>query len=62
MNEPRKLSSYAWLVVGLLWPVALLNYLDRQMIAAMKVSVMGDIRDIGSDANWGYMLGQFKWV
>jgi MFS family permease len=62
VNEPRKLSSYAWLVVGLLWPVALLNYLDRQMIAAMKVSVMGDIRDIGSDANWGYMLGQFKWV
>jgi len=52
----------AWLVVGLLWPVALLNYLDRQMLAAMKTSVMSDIPSIASDTNWGYMLGQFKWV
>lgn len=52
----------AWLVVGLLFPVALLNYLDRQMIASMKVSVMGDITDIGSEANWGHMLASFKWV
>lgn len=52
----------AWLVVLLLWPVALLNYLDRQMLAAMKASVMADIPTIVSDANWGYMLGQFKWV
>jgi MFS family permease len=55
-------SRYIWIIVGLLWPVALLNYLDRQMIAAMKVSVMKDISDIGLEANWGYMLGQFKWV
>lgn len=46
----------------MLWPVALLNYLDRQMLAAMKYSVMADIPSIGLDANWGYMLGQFKWV
>ena len=52
----------AWLVVGLLFPVALLNYLDRQMIASMKVSVMGDIKDIGSEENWGHMLASFKWV
>lgn len=52
----------AWLVVLLLMPVAMLNYLDRQMLAAMKSSVMGDIPSIASDANWGYMLGQFKWV
>ncbi len=56
------LRRTAWLVVGLLFPVALLNYLDRQMIAAMKVSVMRDITDIGSETNWGLMLGQFKWV
>lgn len=55
-------SRTAWLVVLLLMPVALLNYLDRQMLAAMKYSVMDDIRDIGSEANWGLMLGQFKWV
>ena len=47
------------MIVALLFPVALLNYLDRQMIASMKVSVMGDIPSIGSEANWGYMLGQF---
>lgn len=52
----------AWLVVALLFPVALLNYLDRQMIASMKVSVMGDIKDIESEANWGHMLASFKWV
>jgi MFS family permease len=65
MNLPPSrpsLLSYAWLVVLLLWPVALLNYLDRQMLAAMKFSVMHDMPDIGSDANWGKMLGQFKWV
>lgn len=52
----------AWRVVALLWPVALLNYLDRQMLAAMKYSVMADIPDIATEANWGLMLGQFKWV
>jgi MFS transporter, Spinster family, sphingosine-1-phosphate transporter len=52
----------AWLVVALLLPVALLNYLDRQMLAAMKYSVMADISGIGTEANWGLMLGQFKWV
>jgi MFS family permease len=49
-------------VVLLLWPVALLNYLDRQMLASMKYSVMTDISSIGTEANWGFMLGQFKWV
>ncbi|MDA1277902.1 MAG: MFS transporter [Verrucomicrobia bacterium] len=55
-------TRLAWLVVGLLFPVALLNYLDRQMIASMKVSVMNDIPSIGSEANWGLMLGKFKFV
>jgi MFS family permease len=55
-------TRYAWLVVALLFPVALLNYLDRQMLAAMKSSVMDDIPTIGLEANWGFMLGQFKWV
>jgi MFS family permease len=52
----------AWLAVILLVPVALLNYLDRQMLAAMKSSMMGDIPDIGTKANWGIVLGSFKWV
>ena len=58
----RSGSRYAWVVVALLVPVALLNYLDRQMLASMKFSVMGDIPDIGREANWGSMLGLFKWV
>src|SRR4051794_40777307 len=52
----------AWLIVALLWPVALLNYLDRQMLATMQRSVMADIPSIETQANWGFMLGQFKWV
>lgn len=52
----------AWLTVLLLVPVALLNYLDRQMLAAMKFSVMQDIPDIALEANWGKILALFKWV
>ena len=49
-------------MVILLFPVAALNYLDRQMLAAMKTSVMADIPSIGLEANWGFLLGSFKWV
>jgi MFS family permease len=52
----------AWLLVALLVPVALLNYLDRQMLASMKFSVMRDIPDIALEANWGAILALFKWV
>src|SRR5512140_2214134 len=55
-------SRMAWFIVALLLPVALLNYLDRQMLAAMKFSVMQDIPDIGLEAKWGIVLGAFKWV
>jgi MFS transporter, Spinster family, sphingosine-1-phosphate transporter len=48
--------------VVLLVPVALLNYLDRQMLASMKMSMMDDIPDIATKANWGLVLGSFKWV
>ena len=39
---------YPWLVVGMLWFVALLNYLDRQMLATMKPSMMIDIAELVS--------------
>ena len=54
--------SRAWLVVLLLFPVALLNYLDRQMLATMKASMVGDIPSIANEADWGIVLGSFKWV
>lgn len=61
-TSSTSLSRTAWLVVALLMPVALLNYLDRQMLASMKFSVMADIPTIETEENWGFMLGQFKWV
>ena len=55
-------SRTAWVVVALLVPVALLNYLDRQMLATMKTSVMAEIPGIGLEANWGKILAWFKWT
>src|ERR1044071_7177480 len=54
--------SYAWFVVALLAPVALLNYLDRQMLATMKASMVADIPSIANKADWGLVLGCFKWT
>lgn len=66
MSQPySSLSSwkhYAWLVVVLLVPVALLNYLDRQMLATMKGSMVADIPGIANKADWGLVLGCFKWT
>jgi MFS family permease len=61
-SPPPSILRHAWLIVALLVPVALLIYLDRQMLASMKFSVMQEVTDIKTDENWGRMLGQFKWV
>ena len=65
-NSPQssaaRTAAFAWLVVGLLFPVALLNYLDRQMLATMKSSMVGDIPSIANKADWGLVLGCFKWT
>src|SRR5258708_15250927 len=55
-------AAYAWAVVALLFPVALLNYLDRQMLATMKSSMVGDLPSIANRADWGLVLGSFKWT
>ena len=60
--DTRPLIRAAWLMVALLFPVALLNYLDRQMLAAMKSSMVADIPSIANKADWGLVLGSFKWV
>lgn len=54
--------STAWLVVALLVPVALLNYMDRQMLASMKSSVMADLESLGDPAEFGVMLRMLQWV
>ncbi len=56
------LTRTAWLAVALLWPVALLNYLDRQMLATMKTSMVSDIAGLTTEAQWGFVLASFKWV
>jgi MFS transporter, Spinster family, sphingosine-1-phosphate transporter len=60
--QANALVRTAWLTVGLLVPVALLNYLDRQMLATMKASMVGDIPSIANKADWGLVLGCFKWT
>lgn len=52
----------AWMVVALLFPVALLNYLDRQMLATMQKSMVEDIPSITNQEAWGDVLAAFKWT
>jgi len=56
------MKARPWLVVALLVPVALLNYLDRQMLATMKGSLLVDIPSLTNNAQWGFVLGCFKWT
>lgn len=53
---------YPWIVVGLLWVVALLNYLDRQMLSTMKSAMMIDIVELESAANFGRLMAVFLWI
>lgn len=65
MQERPHVSSptrKAWLVVALLWPVALLNYLDRQMLATMHLSMQQDIVELQSNEVYGTLMGVFLWV
>jgi MFS family permease len=56
------MNRSAWLAVALLVPVALLNYLDRQLVATMQRSIIGDVSGIESQEQWGHMLAWFKWT
>ena len=58
----RERKNYKWIIVALLWVVALLNYLDRQMLATMRPSMQIDIHELQSATNFGYLMGIFLWV
>jgi MFS family permease len=58
----KKSVAYAWMVVGLLWPVAMLNYLDRQMLSAIRPSIRADIPSIANDQDFGTLMAVFMWV
>lgn len=53
---------YPWIVVGLLWGVALLNYMDRQMLSTMKDAMQMDIAELQSAANFGRLMAIFLWI
>jgi ACS family D-galactonate transporter-like MFS transporter len=59
LNEKK---SYPWIVVGLLWFVALLNYLDRQMLSTMKSAMMDDIPELAKAENFGLLMAIFLWI
>ena len=53
---------YPWVVVALLWLVALLNYMDRQMLATMRPSMEADIPELVSGENFGRLMAIFLWI
>ncbi len=55
----RNSKYYPWIVVGLLWFVALLNYLDRQMLSTMQSSMQMDIKELAIAENFGRVMGIF---
>lgn len=57
-----KSKKYPWIVVALLWVVALLNYMDRQMLSTMKPSMQIDIQELQSATNFGYLMAIFLWI
>ena len=57
-----KTTTYAWAVVALLWPVAMLNYLDRQMVATIRAAMRADIPSIANDQQFGVLMAVFMWV
>ncbi len=59
MNTSKK---YPWVVVGLLWGVALLNYMDRQILSTMKPALQIDIVELQTATNFGYLMAIFLWI
>lgn len=58
----QTVTRHAWFALALLAPVVLLNYMDRQMMAAMKYSIMGDVIGLDTEAKWGLLPAAFKWT
>ena len=55
-------KAYPWIVVALLWVVALLNYMDRQMLSTMREAMQIDIVELESAANFGKLMAVFLWI
>ena len=55
-------KSYPWLVVALLRVVALLNYMDRQMLSTMQESMKVDIVELNKAEAFGALMAVFLWI
>ena len=55
-------SIYPWVVVGLLWIVALLNYMDRQMLSTMQEAMKVDIVELNKAEAFGALMAIFLWI
>lgn len=53
---------YPWLVVALLWVVALLNYIDRQMLSTMQDAMKLDIVELQKAEAFGALMAVFLWI
>lgn len=53
---------YPWLVVALLWVVALLNYMDRQMLSTMQDAMKLDIVVLQKAEAFGALMAVFLWI
>ena len=62
MSTLQKKQWYPWLVVALLWVVALLNYMDRQMLSTMRAAMAVDITDLESTIMFGKVMAAFMWI
>lgn len=62
MNNMKNTKFYPWVVVGLLWVVALLNYMDRQMLSTMQEAMKMDIVELGKAEAFGALMAVFLWI
>lgn len=62
MKKLVNAGYYPWVVVALLWVVALLNYMDRQMLSTMRDAMQVDIAELESAVNFGRLMAIFLWI
>lgn len=62
MNKLQSSKIYPWAVVALLWVVALLNYMDRQMLSTMQPAIQRDIAELMDPVNFGRLMAVFLWI
>lgn len=60
IDPKSKPGSYAWVIVALLWVVAMLNYLDRQLLTTIREPIVNDIPQ--TEAQFGLLTAVFLFI